>query len=107
MESDLEKKCKEYAEALGGRLPKWVSPGNRGVHDRILLLPGLPVAFIEFKWRRGRVKPEQERWHQWMRANGFRSYSGIRDFEQFLGVLDELRKVDAGPVPARRRRARL
>lgn len=89
MESDLEHRARAHVESLGGRLPKWVSPGNKGVHDRILLMPSLPVAFIEFKWRRGRVRPEQERWHLWMRENGFVSYT-CRDFAGFLAILDTL-----------------
>lgn len=28
---------------LGGRAFKWVSPGNDGVPDRIVVLPGLPA----------------------------------------------------------------
>lgn len=89
-EKDLERQCRVHVERLGGRFPKWTSPGNRGVHDRILLVPGLPVAFVETKWGRGRVRPEQEHWHQWMKKNGFRSYT-VRDYEQFLAVIADLR----------------
>ena len=32
-----------------GEFFKWTSPGRRGVHDRILILPNVPVVFVELK----------------------------------------------------------
>lgn len=48
-EKDIEGKCRFLAIAAGGILWKWVSPGRAGVPDRILILPGGRVAFVEFK----------------------------------------------------------
>jgi hypothetical protein len=45
IEAHLQKRVKE----LGGRAYKFESPGNAGVPDRIVLLPGGKVFFIEMK----------------------------------------------------------
>lgn len=48
-ESTLENRAREYIKKCGGKLYKWVSPGNSGVPDRIAVLPKGRVIFIEFK----------------------------------------------------------
>ncbi len=48
-ESALEKKICDYIKALGGKAFKWVSPGATGVPDRIAILPGGKIIFIEVK----------------------------------------------------------
>jgi hypothetical protein len=53
-EAEIEKILVCEVKKLGGRAYKWVSPGNAGVPDRIVILPGLPVpAFVELKTCRG------------------------------------------------------
>jgi len=48
-ESDIEKYLRNKVHAAGGRAYKWVSPGNNGVPDRIVMLPGAPDLFVELK----------------------------------------------------------
>lgn len=48
-ESDIEKYLRVKVHAAGGRAYKWVSPGNNGVPDRIVMLPGAPDIFVELK----------------------------------------------------------
>ncbi len=48
-ESDFERKLCTYIKSLGGKAFKWVSPGARGVPDRIAILPGGRIIFIEVK----------------------------------------------------------
>lgn len=49
-EAEIEKILTDTVKKLGGRAYKWVSPGNAGVPDRIVILPGLPApAFVELK----------------------------------------------------------
>lgn len=45
---------------LGGRAFKWVSPGNAGVPDRIVVLPGCPAVFVELKTVTGKLTPLQK-----------------------------------------------
>lgn len=48
-ESEIESHLKRRVEALGGKCWKWVSPGRLGVPDRILILPGGIIWFVETK----------------------------------------------------------
>ncbi len=48
-ESDIEKYLRFRVEELDGHCFKWVSPSNRGVPDRIVMLPGGGIWFVELK----------------------------------------------------------
>lgn len=48
-ERDIEKWLREKVRQLGGVAMKFTSPGNDGVPDRIAILPGGQVWFIELK----------------------------------------------------------
>ena len=48
-ESAFEQSICRYIKNLGGKAYKWVSPGTRGVPDRIAILPGGRIIFIEVK----------------------------------------------------------
>ena len=60
LESKLEQAVRKYIKSLGGQAFKWVSPGETGVPDRICILPGGKVIFIELK-RPGRKNGLSER----------------------------------------------
>ena len=60
-ESDLEARLVRGVKALGGAAYKFVSPGNAGVPDRLVVLPGGIVAFVELKAEGGRLSPMQRR----------------------------------------------
>ena len=55
IESHLVKKVKE----IGGVAYKFVSPANRGVADRLVVLPHGNVVFVEVKARTGQLSPLQ------------------------------------------------
>lgn len=48
-ERDIEQYLVKQAKAAGGKAFKWISPGNNGVPDRIVTLPGGRVSFVELK----------------------------------------------------------
>ena len=48
-ERDIEKYLREQVKAKGGIAYKWTSPGNSGVPDRLVMLPGRPDIFVEVK----------------------------------------------------------
>mgnify|MGYP003653345623 CR=1 FL=1 len=48
-------------KAAGGLALKWVSPSLAGVPDRIVILPGGRVFFVEVKRPGGKTRPIQER----------------------------------------------
>lgn len=59
-ESELERILVDEVRKVGGRAYKWVSPGNDGVPDRIVFLPGGNVTFVELKTDRGRLSAQQK-----------------------------------------------
>lgn len=48
-EKSIEQYLVKRVKELGGRAYKFVSPGNDGVPDRIVCLPGGKVCFVELK----------------------------------------------------------
>lgn len=59
-ERDVERYLIKECEKRGWLCWKFVSPGRRGVPDRIVIRPGA-VAFVEVKRKGGRVSPLQVR----------------------------------------------
>ena len=58
-ESDIEKHLVQGVKAMGGRAYKFVSPGNTGVPDRLVILPGGRIEFVELKTEAGRLSKLQ------------------------------------------------
>ena len=48
-ERDVEARLSKLAERAGGRAYKFVSPGCDGVPDRLVILPGGVMFFVELK----------------------------------------------------------
>lgn len=73
LEKDIEQKLIKIVKRHGGRCPKWVSPGWSGVPDRLVLLPGGRIIFVETKRPKGsRVAALQKKWRQWLQDLGFK-----------------------------------
>ena len=60
LEKDIESYLVRRVMQLGGVAYKWVSPGRVGVADRIVMLPGGRVWFVELKTVKGRLSPLQK-----------------------------------------------
>lgn len=87
-ESELEKKFKKMVCEAGGRAYKFVSPGNDGVPDRLVVLPGGRIGFVELK-----QKGEKPRKLQQYRM------AELESMGCFTAVVDDLQT--AGEVIAR------
>lgn len=48
-EKDIEEYLRDQVKAIGGKAYKFISPGNNGVPDRFIALPGGLVVFVETK----------------------------------------------------------
>ena len=59
-ESDIERNMVKRFQKAGLPLFKFVSPGNDGVPDRIAVLPGGRIIFIELKTETGKLSELQE-----------------------------------------------
>ena len=80
LERDIERHLVRRTVEHGGIAYKWVSPGRVGVADRIVLLPGGVVWFVELKTARGRLSPWQKLFAADMRRMGMQ-YIVIRSKE--------------------------
>ncbi len=59
-ESEIEKILVREVKKLGGAAYKWVSPGNDGVPDRIVIFPDRRPVFVELKTDKGRLTALQK-----------------------------------------------
>ena len=69
-ERSVEQALVHAARAAGGVARKLLTPGVRGAPDRLVLLPGGVVRFVECKGRGGRLSASQCREHARLRALG-------------------------------------
>ena len=89
-EKAIEKKLVKAVKADGGLAPKFVSPGFDGMPDRILLMPGGSMAFVEVKAPGEKPRPLQLARHKLLRGLGFKVFV-LDDEQQIGGILDEIR----------------
>ena len=93
LEKEIEAKLVNTVKRHGGLCLKWVCPGWAGVPDRIVLLPGGKVIFVELKRPKGGVISSRQRW--WankLKALGFQHFYIYKqeDLHNFtLGVMLE------------------
>ena len=87
-EKDLEKKLVKAVKEVGGWCVKFVSPGNAGVPDRLVLLPGGRAMFAEIKAPGKKPRPLQEVLIRKLRNFGFLVF--IIDEESQISKLVEV-----------------
>lgn len=88
-ESSIERILAHKVKKMGGMAVKFVSPGLDGVPDRIVLLPGRKIAFVELKAPGKKPRVLQEKRKRQLESLGFLVYV-IDGVEQIGGVLDEI-----------------
>lgn len=97
LEKELEAKLVKGVQGLGGYCLKWVSPGNRGVPDRIVLLPGGRVVFVEMKRPAAGSKPSplQDWWKDRLEDLGFECWTVYNedDLSRLMKYLKYLKGV--------------
>ncbi len=69
-EAIIESHFKKRVEALGGLALKFVSPGRRGVPDRLAIMPDGITIWTELKRPGAEPEPHQAREHQRLRERG-------------------------------------
>lgn len=96
IESEIEKRfVRMVRNELGGKAYKFVSPGNSGVPDRLVTLPGGVIWFVELKTDKGRLSPSQERQLKFLSGLGMKTFvlrgeAGIEAFRKEV-MADEVR----------------
>ena len=89
-EKTVEQKLVAAVKKMGGICPKWVSPGFDGMPDRIVLLPGAKIGFVEVKAPGEKPRPLQLSRHRLLRRLGFSVYV-LDGAEQIGGIIDDIR----------------
>ena len=88
-EKTIEQKFVAAVKAVGGLALKFTSPGFDGVPDRIVLLPGGKMAFVEVKAPGEKPRPLQLARHRLFRRLGFKVF--VLDSEKLIPrIIDEI-----------------
>lgn len=85
-ESDIETRLVRLVRERGGLCWKFVSPGNAGVPDRIVVTPRGRTIFVELKTKNGRLSPQQRRQIQALCLRGaeVRVLYGLEQVKDFV-----------------------
>lgn len=89
LESSIEKALVMQTQKKGGHAFKFVSPGCAGVPDRLVLLPGGKIAFVELKAPGRKLRPLQEKRKQQIESLGFKVWV-IDQIDEVPWVLREI-----------------
>lgn len=95
LESYYEDKLRKRVKALGhgARCLKFESPGFTGVPDRMILLPGGNLIFVEMKQPGKKERKRQEYVHGVLRGLGFEVFSTVDSMERIELVIDRCKEV--------------
>ena len=98
-EKDIEKVLVDEVKRLGGRAYKWVSPGNAGVPDRIVIFPDREPVFVELKTDTGTLTALQKVQIDRLQALGqlvyiVRGMDGLSQFFQDMGYESVSKALD-------------
>ena len=89
-EKIIEQKLVKSVKAAGGIAPKFTSPGFDGMPDRIVLMPGGRMAFVEVKAPGQKPRALQLSRHKLLRRLGFKVFV-LDDTGQIGGIVNEVR----------------
>lgn len=93
-ESEIERKLGKEIKKLGGLYYKFMSPNLPGVPDRIVIMPGGRVIFVELKTEIGRLSNIQKWVIEEMRQRGA-DVRVIKGWPAARAFLDELKEEEA------------
>lgn len=96
LEREVEKKLIRPIRELGGLCLKLVCPGFTGVPDRMILLPGGRVVFVETKAPGKTERPRQVLVQGILRRLGFTVYSTIDTPAKVAAIVEDCRRLVYG-----------
>ena len=96
LEKTIESKLRKGIKAIGGMCLKWESPGFTGVPDRIILLPGGRVVFVETKAPGKVERPRQKLVQGILRRLGFTVYSTVDSAAKVAAIVEDCRRLVYG-----------
>lgn len=98
-ERELERILVSETKKLGGWAYKFVSPGNSGVPDRIVIFPGQKPIFVELKTENGELSALQYvQFNRLLKLEQYvtvvRGIDGLSQFFQDLGFSETSKALD-------------
>ena len=92
LEKKIEQKLVKAVKKEGGLCPKFVSPGMDGMPDRLILMPGGRMAFVELKAPGKRPRPLQIHRHRQLQKLGFDTFvlDRAEDIPCLMAIFDIL-----------------
>ena len=88
-EKAIELQLARAVKSIGGMCPKFVSPGTDGMPDRMVLLPGCRIGFVEVKAPGKEPRPLQVKRHRQLKALGFPVFV-LDDPKQIPGIIEAI-----------------
>lgn len=95
-EKQVEAYLRKRIMAQGGKAYKFVSPGNDGVPDRMVCLPGGRVFFAETKTPGEKPNSQQRARHRELRKLGFVVFGCVDSTEDVDWILEWVQKGYTG-----------
>lgn len=96
-EKELEKKFVAAVKSHGGRAYKFVSPGNSGVPDRLVILPEGKIGFVELKAPGKTSRPDQRNQQRILETLG--CYVAVVDRQEMIDqVIQEIMEYTADDI---------
>ena len=86
-ERDLERRLRDQLRRAGCLPLKFESPGYTGVPDRIVLIPGGVIVFVEMKAPGEKERPRQRYVQGLLRRLGFTVFSAVDSREKIDDVV--------------------
>lgn len=92
-ETDIEAYLRDKVKAIGGKAFKFVSPGNRGVPDRHICLPGGICVYVETKAPGKKSTPQQLKQQRFLVGLGFKVFSDIDSKQKVDDVINYCKRL--------------
>lgn len=95
LERQIERQLKQRIETeiRGAMCLKFESPGFTGVPDRMILLPGGTVVFVELKAPGKTERPRQSYVQKQFRALGLKVFSAVDSTSKIERVVEECKRL--------------
>ncbi|GHU48828.1 nuclease [Clostridia bacterium] len=91
-EKQIEQKLIEAVKSKSGICPKFTSPGTDGMPDRLVILPGGKIAFVEVKRPGEKPRPLQVARHRTLLRLGAKVFV-LDDASQIGGIIREIQSA--------------
>jgi hypothetical protein len=91
-ESVIEMALTKRVAQMGGKALKFISPGNNGMPDRLVLLPKGKISFVEVKVPGKVPRPLQLARHEMLKNLGFQVHV-LDDCKQIKEILNAIQST--------------